>query len=92
MSSLEIAPLSTLDHTVSVPGSRSVTNRALICAALAEGTSRLKGWLDSDDTVAMRDGLGRMGVEVVENGEDLLVLGVHLLGGEGGPGLLEFVA
>ena len=75
MSSLEIAPLSTLDHTVSVPGSRSVTNRALICAALAEGTSRLKGWLDSDDTVAMRDGLGRMGVEVVENGEDLLVRG-----------------
>lgn len=79
MSSVEIAPLSapagSLDHTVSVPGSRSVTNRGLVCAALAEGTSRLKGWLDSDDTVAMRDGLGRMGVEVVESGADLLVRG-----------------
>jgi len=61
---------------VTVPGSRSLTNRALICAALAEGTSRLRGWLDSDDTQAMLEGLGRLGVEVQVTPDELVVKGV----------------
>src|SRR3546814_18091159 len=53
-----------LDATVTVPGSKSITNRALVCAALAEGTSRLEGALQADDTEAMIDGLGALGVAV----------------------------
>src|SRR3546814_12056578 len=53
-----------LDATVTVPGSKSITNRALVCAALAEGTSRLEGALRADDTEAMIDGLGPLGVAV----------------------------
>jgi 3-phosphoshikimate 1-carboxyvinyltransferase len=71
-----LAPIPAPDHTVSVPGSRSVTNRALVCAALADGTSRLRGWLDSDDTRAMIGGLGRLGVEIEEHERDLLVRGL----------------
>ena len=40
-----------------VPGSKSITNRALVLAALAEGESRLEGVLHSDDTRHMRAGL-----------------------------------
>ncbi|QEG22492.1 3-phosphoshikimate 1-carboxyvinyltransferase [Mariniblastus fucicola] len=43
------------------PGSKSITNRALICAALANGTSTLTGVLDSDDTRVMLDSLTRLG-------------------------------
>ncbi len=43
-----------LDATLRVPGSKSLTNRALVCAALAEGESQLEGALDSDDTRVMR--------------------------------------
>ena len=43
-----LKPIAAFDHTVRLPGSRSVTNRALVCAALADGTSRLRGWLDSE--------------------------------------------
>jgi len=50
MSELRVAPIAALDASVRVPGSKSYTNRALVCAALAEGTSRLLGWLDSQDT------------------------------------------
>src|SRR3954469_7288635 len=47
-----------------VPGSKSITNRALILAALAEGESVLEGVLESDDTRHMAAGLRALGVEV----------------------------
>ena len=46
------------------PGSKSITNRALVCAALADGVTRLSGALDSEDTRVMIDGLRRLGIEV----------------------------
>src|SRR4030095_11376896 len=53
-----------LDARVRVPGSRSIANRALVCAALAGGTSRLLGVDESDDTAAMREGLRALGVGI----------------------------
>ena len=53
-----------LDGRVSVPGSKSITNRALLLAALADGESRLSGGLESDDTVVMRSALGALGISV----------------------------
>lgn len=51
---LSVHPLdSPPDVSVRVPGSKSITNRALLCAALAEGTSTLTGILLADDTRAM---------------------------------------
>jgi 3-phosphoshikimate 1-carboxyvinyltransferase len=46
------------------PGSKSITNRALLLAALANGTSRLTGALKSDDTARMAEALIAMGVDV----------------------------
>jgi 3-phosphoshikimate 1-carboxyvinyltransferase len=51
---------------VAPPGSKSITNRALLLAALARGTSRLTGALKSDDTRYMADALRQMGVAVQE--------------------------
>jgi 3-phosphoshikimate 1-carboxyvinyltransferase len=50
--------------TVAVPGSKSIANRALVCAALAEGTSHLTNLPDGDDTVAMAAGLRALGADV----------------------------
>ena len=50
--------------TVRPPGSKSLTNRALAVAALADGTSRLTGVLDSQDTCVMIESLSRLGVEI----------------------------
>jgi 3-phosphoshikimate 1-carboxyvinyltransferase len=49
---------------VRVPGSKSISNRALLLAALAEGVTLLTGVLESDDTVVMRDALAALGVGV----------------------------
>lgn len=46
------------------PGSKSITNRALICAALAEGESTLTGALDSEDTRVMLDSLAKLGLAI----------------------------
>ena len=46
------------------PGSKSITNRAMVCAALAGGASTLSGVLDSEDTRVMADCLGRLGIRV----------------------------
>lgn len=53
------------DADVMVPGSKSITNRALVCAALATGTSMLDGFLTADDTGAMVDCLSGLGAEIV---------------------------
>lgn len=55
--------------TISVPGSKSFTNRALLVAALANGISTLTGALFSDDTHYMCNALRKLGVEITENRE-----------------------
>src|SRR5262245_36021677 len=80
--SLEIKPVTgTIRGHVRPPGSKSITNRALICAALADGVSTLTGALDSEDTRVMIDGLGRLGIEV-ESRDGGRTLIVHGAGGE----------
>lgn len=53
-----------IDAVVRVPGSKSITNRALLVAALADGASELTGALYSDDTKFMAAALGALGVRV----------------------------
>jgi len=52
------------------PGSKSLTNRALVIAALAEGVSSLTGVLDSRDTEVMIDSLRRLGISVEQSRSD----------------------
>ena len=57
-----------------VPGSKSITNRALLLAALADGTSTLEGVLQSDDTRHMSRALGELGIPIHERGATTLVV------------------
>ncbi len=61
-----LPPGRALHGRVVPPGSKSITNRALLLAALARGTSRLTGALKSDDTAHMAAALRQMGVTVAE--------------------------
>jgi len=59
---IEIQPISNIDVSIEVPGSKSLTQRALIAAALAKGTSRLLGPLESEDTRYSSQALMQMGI------------------------------
>ena len=61
---LPIRPRGTFDATLRVPGSKSITNRALLVAALARGESQLRGALASDDTEAMVECLVALGCSI----------------------------
>jgi 3-phosphoshikimate 1-carboxyvinyltransferase len=68
LSSIEIQPVATpLNASIRPPGSKSLTNRALVCAALAEGVSNLHGVLASEDTQVMIEGLRALGIEIAED-------------------------
>lgn len=61
---VRVSPDGPLNGEISVPGSKSQTQRMLICAALADGGSTLRGALLADDTRAMADGLQALGISV----------------------------
>jgi len=64
-----------LDARVRVPGSKSVTHRALVAAALARGRSVLRNPLDADDTRVTAAGLAALGIAVDRSGTDWTVEG-----------------
>lgn len=66
---IEIQPLENIDVDLEVPGSKSLTQRALIAAALADGTSTLVGPLDSEDTEYSSGALEQMGVTIQRDKE-----------------------
>ena len=67
---IAIQPVSAPIHgTIRPPGSKSLTNRALVVAALSNGVSRLTGVLDSRDTEVMIDSLRRLGIPVEQSRE-----------------------
>jgi len=61
---ITIEPRSAVEATVPIPGSKSITNRALPLAFLAEGESQLSGCLESDDTQVMRESIQALGGQV----------------------------
>ena len=62
MESLTLQPIARVDGTINLPGSKSVSNRALLLAAFAHGTTVLANLLDSDDVRHMLNALTALGV------------------------------
>ena len=56
--------------TLRLPGSKSISNRTLLLAALARGTTRLEGLLESDDTHVMKEALSALGVRMEATGRE----------------------
>ncbi len=76
-----------LHASVTLPGSKSQTNRALVLAALADGSSRISRPLRARDTLLMAGALRAVGVDVRDDGEDWLVEPAPLHAGEVDTGL-----
>ena len=78
MEFLDLLPLTRAHGTVQLPGSKSISNRILLLAALAAGTTRVNHLLDSDDTQVMLAALAKLGVSVtqLDGSRDYLITGV----------------
>jgi 3-phosphoshikimate 1-carboxyvinyltransferase len=72
---LTVPPIGRAQGVVRLPGSKSISNRALLLAALAEGTTELSRLLDADDTRVMIEALRALGVGIERDGETARVHG-----------------
>ncbi|MFA9487568.1 MULTISPECIES: 3-phosphoshikimate 1-carboxyvinyltransferase [unclassified Mannheimia] len=80
MEKLTLNPISRVEGEINLPGSKSLSNRALLLAALAKGTTRVTNLLDSDDIRHMLNALKALGVSY-ELSEDKTVCEVQGIGG-----------
>jgi len=72
---LELVPNGPVQATLAAPTSKSLTNRLLVVASLAVGTSELRSLLVSDDTEAMTSGLRALGAGIESFGDRTVVTG-----------------
>ncbi len=74
MNFLELPPAFSASGSVKLPGSKSISNRVLLLAALAEGRTEIHNLLNSDDTLVMLSALQALGVVTTPCGEDSLTV------------------
>jgi len=77
MNSITLEPIKKVEGVVNLPGSKSLSNRALLIAALAEGTTKITNLLESDDTRHMLNALKQLGVSYTlsEDRTECVVIG-----------------
>ncbi len=73
---LDLPALSHVQGTVTLPGSKSISNRVLLLAALSQGTTVVRDLLDSDDTRVMLEALRQLGCGVAAEGTTVTVTGL----------------
>ena len=64
--SIQVGPFKRAQGSIVLPGSKSISNRALLLAALSTGTTTLKNLLDADDTQVMRNALRQLGLSITD--------------------------
>ncbi|HQX61631.1 MAG: bifunctional 3-phosphoshikimate 1-carboxyvinyltransferase/cytidylate kinase [Rhodoferax sp.] len=73
---LDLPPLASAGGMVTLPGSKSISNRVLLLSALCAGTTTLHDLLDSDDTRVMLDALQLLGCSVSRSGDTIAIGGL----------------
>src|SRR5512139_113944 len=74
MKYLDLPPVRRFSGTLRLPGSKSISNRVLLLAALAKGKTQVRGLLDAEDTRVMLDALQKLGVRIDTRDFDSLVV------------------
>mgnify|MGYP006091855099 CR=1 FL=1 len=77
MEQLHLKPASQVTGDMQLPGSKSISNRTLLLAALAKGNTEIRGLLTSDDTDRMLEALNALGVKVSHTKQGIIVEGCN---------------
>ena len=72
--SIQIGPFKRAQGSIVLPGSKSISNRVLLLAALSSGTTTLTNLLDADDTQVMRNALRQLGLSVTDQADNICVV------------------
>ena len=77
---LIVKPGKALKGEILIPGDKSISHRSIMCAALAEGDSIIRGFLKGEDCLATLDAFSKMGVNIDQHDNEIVVHGVGLQG------------
>jgi len=77
---LIVKPGKALKGEILMPGDKSISHRSIMCAALAEGDSTIRGFLKGEDCLATLDAFSEMGVNIDQHDNEIVVQGVGLHG------------
>ena len=77
---LIIEPHSSIRGEIRVPGDKSISHRAVMCASLASGTSKIKGFLESEDCLATIEAFKCLGVKIRKENDVLEIKGNGIIG------------
>jgi len=77
---MRISPCEGIDAEITVPGDKSISHRALMIGAIANGKTQIRNFLDSDDTSATMEILRAMGIEIERKENEVIVEGKGLYG------------
>jgi len=80
MEKITLSPITAVEGTINLPGSKSLSNRALLLAALAKGTTKVANLLDSDDIRHMLNAFSSLGVKY-QLSDDKTICEIEGLGG-----------
>jgi 3-phosphoshikimate 1-carboxyvinyltransferase len=69
-----------LSGKIKVPGDKSISHRSIMLGSLAEGTTKITGFLRGDDALATMQAFRDMGVEIIDNDDEIIIYGVGLHG------------
>ncbi len=89
-SSFKVNPGGVISGRITVPGDKSISHRALMLGAIAEGETTITGFLQGEDTLATANVFKQMGVEIKNNGDVVKVQGVGLYGLKAYDSALDF--
>ncbi len=79
-SSFQVKPGGNISGRITVPGDKSISHRALMLGAIAEGETTIKGFLQGEDTLATAKVFQQMGIEIENNSDVVKVKGVGIHG------------
>ena len=86
---MRISPCEGIDAEMTVPGDKSISHRALMIGAIANGKTQIRNFLDSDDTSATMEILRAMGIEIERKENEVIVEGKGLYGLSEPEGVLD---
>ena len=69
-----------LKGEILIPGDKSISHRSIMCAAIAEGDSVIRGFLKGEDCLATLNAFSKMGVNIDQHDNEIVVHGVGLQG------------
>jgi len=80
MSDFQASPCNSLSGVITIPGDKSISHRAIIMGSIANGVTKVSGFLEGNDSLATLKSFQKMGVDIEQSGSNLTIKGVGMHG------------